>query len=77
LSKFLGLLVPGALGVQESGIVFLCRAAGLPDAFGVTYAVIRRGRETAYAVFGWAMLYLEEISLKAVLKPMAVEKGNR
>jgi putative membrane protein len=77
LSKFLGLFVPGALGVQESGIVFLCRAAGLPDAFGVTYAVIRRGRETVYAVFGWAILYLEEISLKAVLKPMALEKGNR
>jgi putative membrane protein len=45
VAKVMGLFVPGALGVQESGIVFLCRAAGLPDVFGISYALLRRGRE--------------------------------
>ncbi len=54
--KVVGLWVPGALGVQESGIVLLGRWVGAPDLFGPTYALLRRARELIYAGVGWAML---------------------
>lgn len=56
--KVVGLWVPGALGVQESGIVLIGRWVGAPALFGPTYAVLRRARELAYAAAGWAMLGL-------------------
>jgi len=64
VAKMLGVFVPGALGVQESGIVLVCRLAGLPDALGLSYAIIRRGRDVVYASIGWLLLYLHEASLK-------------
>jgi uncharacterized protein (TIRG00374 family) len=60
VAKIMGLWVPGALGVQESGIVLLCRAAGLPDALGVAYALLRRTRELLYATVGWGLLHLKK-----------------
>jgi uncharacterized membrane protein YbhN (UPF0104 family) len=63
VAKVLGLFVPGAVGVQESGVVLLCRLAGLPEPFGLAYALFRRGRELLYAAVGWAWLSLEEASL--------------
>jgi uncharacterized membrane protein YbhN (UPF0104 family) len=66
VAKMLGLFVPGALGVQESGIVVVCRLAGLPDALGLAYAIIRRGRDVVYASIGWLLLYLEEATLKGL-----------
>lgn len=63
VAKVMGLFVPGAIGVQESGIVLLCRWAGLPDAFGFAYAILRRGRELVYASIGWILLYSEELSI--------------
>lgn len=63
VAKVLGVFVPGAVGVQESGVVLLCRLAGLPEPFGVAYALFRRGRELLYAAVGWTWLYLEEASL--------------
>ena len=77
VARVLGLFVPGALGVQESGIVFLCRAAGLGDAFGVTYAILRRGRETVYAFVGWLLLYLEEASLSGLAGRIALNTKNQ
>jgi putative membrane protein len=62
VAKALGIFVPGALGVQESGIVFLCYLFGLPPALGVSYAIIRRGREVVYAAIGGMFLYAEGIS---------------
>ena len=59
VAKALGIFVPGALGVQESGIVFLCYLFGLPPALGVSYAIIRRGREVVYAAIGGMFLYAE------------------
>ena len=56
--KIVGLWVPGALGVQESGIVLLSRWVGAPDVFGQTYALLRRFRELVYAGIGWAWLGL-------------------
>ncbi len=55
VAKALGIFVPGALGVQESGIVFLCYVFGLPPALGISYAIIRRGREVVYAAIGGAV----------------------
>lgn len=64
VAKALGIFVPGALGVQESGIVFLCYLFGLPPALGVSYAIIRRGRELIYAVIGGVLLYGEQLPLR-------------
>ncbi len=66
VARVVQIFIPGALGIQESGIVFLCRAAGLPDTFGIAYAVIRRGREIIYALLGWIIIYAEEATLKGI-----------
>jgi uncharacterized membrane protein YbhN (UPF0104 family) len=64
VAKALGIFVPGALGVQESGIVFLCYLFGLPPALGVSYAIIRRGREVVYVAIGATFLYAEGFSFR-------------
>lgn len=64
VAKALGIFVPGALGVQEGGIVFLCYLFGLPPALGVSYAIIRRGREIVYALIGGMFLYAGGLSLR-------------
>ena len=46
VAKALGIFVPGALGVQESGVVLLFEIFGLPAPVAVAYAIVRRGRET-------------------------------
>ena len=65
VAKALGIFVPGALGVQESGIVFLSYLFGLPPALGVTYAIIRRGREVFYVAIGGMFLYAEGFSFRS------------
>lgn len=57
VSKAFGMWVPGALGIQESGIVLIGRLAGLPDTLSAAYALIRRAREVVYAAIGIALLY--------------------
>ena len=69
VAKALGIFVPGALGVQESGIVFLCYLFGLPPALGVSYAIIRRGREVVYAAIGGMFLYAEGFSFRNQIAP--------
>ena len=64
VAKALGIFVPGALGVQESGIVFLCYLFGLPPALGISYAIIRRGREVVYALIGGMFLYAGGLSFR-------------
>jgi putative membrane protein len=76
VAKILGLFVPGALGVQESGIALVCRLAGLPDALGLAYAIIRRGRDVVYASLGWLLLYLGEATLKGLPARVATEPNN-
>jgi uncharacterized protein (TIRG00374 family) len=68
VAKALGIFVPGALGVQESGIVFLCYLFGLPPALGVSYAIIRRGREVVYVAIGGMFLYAEGFSFRRRLE---------
>ena len=71
VAKAAGVVVPGAIGVQEAGIVLMCRFAGAPDAFGIRYAVLRRGREALYAAVGWLLLIAEESHLSQLRERLA------
>jgi uncharacterized membrane protein YbhN (UPF0104 family) len=51
-----GLVIPGALGVQEAGGVFLCRLLGLEESAGFTLMALKRAREAAYNFIGLAVL---------------------
>ena len=66
VAKGIGILTPGAIGIQETGIVLLCRFAGLPEAFGIAYAILRRGREVLYAGAGWLMIFYEESNVSGL-----------
>lgn len=59
VAKALGIFVPGALGVQEAGVVFLFLLFGLSPTLAVSYAIIRRGRDVVYALIGGVFLYVE------------------
>ncbi len=50
------LVIPGALGVQEAGGVFLCRLLGLDDGAGLTLMVLKRAREAVYNLIGLTVL---------------------
>lgn len=58
VAKAMGMWVPGAIGVQEGGILLVGRAAGLPDPFLLAYAVLRRAREVVFVAIGYAWLTL-------------------
>ena len=76
VAKILGMFVPGSIGVQESGVVLLCKIFGLPIVFGTSYALLRRAREILYASIGWTLLYFEFPSwdaLQAKLKQLKRE----
>jgi putative membrane protein len=73
VAKGVGIFVPGALGVQESGVVLLFEIFGLPVPVAVTYAILRRGRELCYVLIGGALLFAEEASFKRVLDEAAKE----
>lgn len=63
VAKLTGFLVPGGVGIQETGITLVCKLAGLPDEFGPAYAIIRRGRDLFFVTLGWLLLWSEEASL--------------
>lgn len=73
VAKAMGIFVPAALGVQESGVVLLFKIFALPAPIAVTYAILRRGRELFYVVVGGILLYTEEASLKRTLEHAAQE----
>jgi hypothetical protein len=50
------LVIPGALGVQEAGGVFLCRLLGLDEGAGLTLMALKRAREAVYNLIGLAVL---------------------
>ncbi|HKA53023.1 MAG TPA: flippase-like domain-containing protein [Candidatus Binatia bacterium] len=50
------LVIPGALGVQEAGGVFLCRLLGLGDGAGLTLMALKRVREGIYNLIGLFVL---------------------
>lgn len=66
VAKGVGIFAPGSLGVQESGIALLFRVMGLPDALGISYAIVRRARELLFIVIGGAFLFSEEASIRSL-----------
>jgi Lysylphosphatidylglycerol synthase TM region len=62
-----------ALGVQESGVIFLSYLFGFPPALAVPYAIIRRGRDLTFALIGGALLYAEEPALRGFAQRVARE----
>lgn len=66
VAKMMGMWIPGALGVQESGLLLAGRWAGLPEPFCLAYAVLRRAREAVFVVIGWLFLYLGHVSLRRI-----------
>jgi putative membrane protein len=76
VAKALGVFVPGALGVQESGVVLLFQVFGLPSPVGVAYAIIRRGRDLVYVIVGGILLYAEDASLTRTLARAAEEPAS-
>jgi uncharacterized protein (TIRG00374 family) len=73
VAKGLGVFAPAALGVQESGVIFLFYLFGLPPALGVSYAIIRRARELTFVLIGGALLYAEEPALRGFARRVARE----
>jgi glycosyltransferase 2 family protein len=51
-----GLIIPGALGVQEAGGVFLCRLLGLDDGASLTLMALKRAREAVYNLVGLTVI---------------------
>jgi putative membrane protein len=76
VAKAAGIFVPGALGVQESGAVFLFQLFSLPTPLGAAYAIVRRGREVIFALAGVWWLYAEGATWKMVVAPGTTE-GTR
>lgn len=66
VAKLMGMWIPGALGVQESGLLLAGRWAGLPEPFCFAYAVLRRGREAVFVGIGWLFLYAGNVNLRRV-----------
>ena len=73
VAKALGVFAPAALGVQESGVIFLFYLFGLPPALGVSYAILRRARELTFVLVGGVFLYAEEPALRGLANRVARE----
>jgi uncharacterized membrane protein YbhN (UPF0104 family) len=73
VAKALGVFAPAALGVQESGVIFLSYLFVLPLALAVSYAIIRRARELTFGLIGGALLYAEEPALRGLARRVARE----
>ena len=56
VAKLAALIVPGSLGVQEGGQVLIFLSLGLTAPLGVTFGLLRRGRELLWIGFGFAAL---------------------
>lgn len=59
--------VPGGLGAQESGYLFLLMALGYNEVTGITFALIRRIREILWILIG--LVFLAVLRDKAGLAP--------
>jgi uncharacterized membrane protein YbhN (UPF0104 family) len=51
-----GLVIPGALGVQEAGGVFLCRLLGIDEGAGFTLMALKRVREAICNLIGLVVI---------------------
>jgi glycosyltransferase 2 family protein len=52
--------IPGSLGAQDGGNLFLLQAFGYSDVTGITFALLRRFRELVWIAIGLAALALVE-----------------
>ncbi|MBI3880701.1 MAG: flippase-like domain-containing protein [Verrucomicrobia bacterium] len=73
VAKALGIFVPAAMGVQESGVVLLFNLFGLTETQAITYAILRRGREVVYSATGAVLLYSEGGSLRGLSARVAAD----
>lgn len=73
VAKAVGIFAPGALGVQESGVIFLFYLFGLPLSLAAPYAIIRRARDLTFVLIGGALLYIEEPVLRGLGQRVARE----
>ena len=64
VAKMMGMWIPGALGVQEGGLLLVGRWVGLPEPFCLVYAVIRRGRELVFVGLGGLFLYASHVDFR-------------
>ena len=77
-------LVPGALGIQEFGVVglfVLFNAGGATNPnkaneLGTQYAIIRRGRDVVFASLGWFAFYLGEATWKGMREEIQDAEGK-
>jgi len=56
LIKGAGFFIPGSLGAQEGGYLFLLIAFGYDEVTGITFALIRRLREVLWIMVGLLLL---------------------
>jgi putative membrane protein len=54
--RFLGLIIPGTIGVFEAGGLAVCALVGVPQDAGLAMLLLKRLREIAYSVIGVALL---------------------
>lgn len=54
--RAMALVIPGALGVQEWGGMWLCTTLGMTEPAAVTLWLLKRGRETVFDLVGLAYL---------------------
>jgi hypothetical protein len=69
--KFFTFMIPGSLGALEGGNVALFAALGLPGAAGLAYSLVRRLREIAWVLAGFAALSLLSARLAPAGEPGA------
>ncbi len=58
LIKGAGFFIPGSLGAQEGGYLFLLLGFGYDEVTGITFALIRRLREVLWILIGLLLLVL-------------------
>jgi putative membrane protein len=54
--RALSFLIPGTIGVQEVGGVFICRLMGVPAVPALSLMLLKRARETVFALLGLLIL---------------------
>jgi len=65
--RSVGCFAPGGLGVQDLGYVAALGALGVPDAVtaGAAFVVMKRAKELAWALVGYASLLLPSMRAEA------------
>jgi len=56
VAKLAAMIVPGSLGIQEGGQVLIFVSLGMTAPLGMTFGLLRRGRELLWIGFGLAVL---------------------